>query len=45
MQRRHHKFLKEEIFAGQRYRKMEDQTSWPSLAVTQDFAEGKETER
>ena len=32
---------KEEIFMGQRYRKMEDQKPWPGLAHNQDFAKGR----
>ena len=27
--RRHQSFSKEELFAGQRYRRMEDQKQWP----------------
>ena len=33
MQRRHQKFLKKKLFVEQRYRNMEDQKPWPSLAL------------
>ena len=38
MQCRHQKFSKEELFVGQRYRRMEDQKPWLVLALNQDFA-------
>ena len=35
------KFLKEELFVEQRYRRMEDQKPLPGLALYQVFAEGR----
>ena len=29
------------IFVGQRYRRMEDQKPWPSLALNREFFKGK----
>ena len=37
-------FSKAELFAVQRYRRMEGQKPWPDLALNQDVAEGKELE-
>ena len=33
-------FQNEKLFKGHRYRKMEDQKSWPGLSRNQNFAEG-----
>ena len=41
MQGRHQEFLKEELFVGQRYRTMEDQKPWPSLALYQEFSKAR----
>ena len=41
MQWRHQKFSKEELFAGHKYRGVEDQEPWPILALNWDFDKGK----
>ena len=38
---RHQKFLKEELFVGQRYRRMYDQKPWPGLALNKEFSKGR----
>ena len=38
VQLRHHDFLKEVLFMGQRYRRKDDQKLGPGLARNQDFA-------
>ena len=41
MQWRHQKFLKEEVFVGQRYRRMEDLKSLP-VGTKHGFCKGRE---
>ena len=41
MQRSHQKFSKEELFVGQRYRRMKDQKPWPGLALKREFSKGR----
>ena len=33
--------MKEELFVGQRYRRMYDQKPWPGLALNEEFSKGR----
>ena len=41
MQWRHQKFSKEELFVGQRYRRMYDLKPWSGLALNEEFSKGR----
>ena len=41
MKLRHHIFSKEKLFAGQKYRRMEDKKPKSGLTLNQDFAKGR----